>query len=68
MEEKSLKQEKDLSPEELDLLIDDLSKLINRFVDLPLLDENTELLIFRTLLGLILSLLNRLLHVTASNT
>lgn len=68
MEEKSLKQEKGLSPEELDLLIDDLSKLINRFVDIPLLDENTELLIFRTLLGLILSLLNRLLHVTASNT
>ncbi|MDD5486973.1 MAG: hypothetical protein PHW65_05420 [Dehalococcoidales bacterium] len=68
MEEKSLKQEKDLSPEELDLLIDDLSKLINRFVDLPFLDENTELLIFRTLLGLIISLLNRLLHVTASNT
>lgn len=65
MHEKTQTQTKDLNPEDLKLLIDDISNLINRFVDLPYLDENTELLIFRTLLGLIVSLLNRLLHVTA---
>ncbi len=65
MHEKTKTQTKDLNPEDLKLLIDDISDLINRFVDLPYLDENTELLIFRTLLGLIVSLLNRLLHVTA---
>ena len=65
MHENAQKQTKDLNPEDLKLLIDDISNLINRFVDLPYLDENTELLIFRTLLGLIVSLLNRLLHVTA---
>lgn len=65
MHDKTKTQTKDLNPEDLKLLIDDISDLINRFVDLPYLDENTELLIFRTLLGLIVSLLNRLLHVTA---
>lgn len=65
MHEKVQTKTKDLNPEDLKLLIDDISDLINRFVDLPYLDENTELLIFRTLLGLIVSLLNRLLHVTA---
>lgn len=65
MHENAQKQTKDLTPDDQKLLIDDLSNLINRFVDLPYLDENTELLIFRTLLGLIVSLLNRLLHVTA---
>lgn len=65
MHEKVQTSTKDLTPEDLKLLIDDISDLINRFVDLPYLDENTELLIFRTLLGLIVSLVNRLLHVTA---
>lgn len=65
MHDKTKTQTKVLNPDDLKLLIDDISDLINRFVNLPYLDENTELLIFRTLLGLIVSLLNRLLHVTA---
>lgn len=65
MNEKTQTKTKDIDQDDLKLLIDDISNLINRFVDLPYLDENTELMIFRTLLGLIVSLLNRLLHVTA---